>query len=70
MVRTEKLLIQERNLKLMLFGQSKLMCWGTDPTNPHFSQIQKKKKTPKLVIIQFWFFCLSISVSQYAIDNT
>ena len=45
------------------------MCWGTDPTDPHFSQIQKKKKTPKLLINEFGFFCLSISVSQYAIEN-
>ena len=26
------------------------------------------KKT-KLVIVQFWFFCLAISVPQYAVEN-
>ena len=49
--------------------QINVLGHGSDQPS-FFANLKKnKKKTPKLVIVQFWFFCLSISVSQYAIDN-
>ena len=46
-------------------GQTKLMCWGTNPTDPYFSQIQKERKNSQTYDRSILVFLLS----QYAIEN-